>query len=78
MKILIAKQDAQLNTIELMNFKTVEPMEREELRTFLHESIHFAQVEKSLTTHAGLASAIITDMIQAGVIVIQPEEQSDA
>ena len=75
MRVLIAKHDAQINTTDTKGLKTVEPMDREELRTFLHESIHFAQVEKRLTTPAGMASAIITDMIQAGVIVIQPETE---
>lgn len=73
MKILISKDNAQFNTHDVPDFKGIEPMGREEVRTFLEESIHFAHVEKGLTTPAGVASAILTDMIQAGVIVIQPE-----
>jgi len=75
MKILVAKKDEPLDTSEAMHFETVEPMEREELRKFLTESIHFAQTEKGLNTPAGLTSAIIVDMIQAGLIIIQPETE---
>jgi len=72
MKILVSKKDV-LGAPDIRDAKVVEPMEREELRNFLAESIDFAMNERNLKTSSAVARVIIADMITAGVIVIQPE-----
>jgi len=73
MKILVAKKALEFNTLDILDAKVVEPMNIEELNLFLAESIAFAQTERDLTTPAGLAISVLSDMMHAGLIVIQPE-----
>ncbi len=75
MKFLAINKDLQFNTLDVLDAKVIEPMDQTELLTLLTESIHFAQVEYRLTTPEGIASAVIIDMVKAGLIVIQPETE---
>ena len=76
MTILIAKKDLQFNTLDILDAKVVEPLDHSDLVEFFAESIHFARVERHLDSDAGIASAIITDLIQANMLVIQKEVPS--